>query len=131
MAAGLNITYTPCHLYEALTAANKPNAEYISDDAHNVEPEKTAQELFNEITNTRESLLKIVFNEVTKAMRAVGINEDIETISTIMAKRAFDACVSDSTLKTEIEKLQNEVAKKLGYKLVDHKLELYGSKIKK
>ena len=31
----------------------------------------------------------------------------------------------------EIEKLQIEVAKKLGYKLVDHKLELYGSKIKK
>ena len=31
----------------------------------------------------------------------------------------------------EIEKLQNKVAKKLGYKLVDHKLELYGSKIKK
>ena len=31
----------------------------------------------------------------------------------------------------DIEKLQKEVAKKLGYKLVDHKLELYGSKIKK
>ena len=31
----------------------------------------------------------------------------------------------------EIEKLQNKVAEKLGYKLVDHKLELYGSKIKK
>tara|TARA_Y100000590_G_scaffold362584_1_gene419827 strand:- start:4356 stop:4766 length:411 start_codon:yes stop_codon:yes gene_type:complete len=31
----------------------------------------------------------------------------------------------------DIEKLQNEVAKKLGYKLVDHRLELYGSKIKK
>ena len=31
----------------------------------------------------------------------------------------------------EIEKLQDQVAKKLGYKLVDHKLELYGSKIKK
>ena len=31
----------------------------------------------------------------------------------------------------DIEKLQDEVAKKLGYKLVDHKLELYGSKIKK
>ena len=30
-----------------------------------------------------------------------------------------------------IEKLQIEVAKKLGYKLVDHKLELYGSKNKK
>ena len=30
----------------------------------------------------------------------------------------------------DIEKLQHEVAKKLGYKLVDHKLELYGSKIK-
>jgi len=31
----------------------------------------------------------------------------------------------------EIEKLQKEVAKQLGYKLVDHRLELYGSKIKK
>jgi len=31
----------------------------------------------------------------------------------------------------EIEKLQIQVANKLGYKLVDHRLELYGSKIKK
>ncbi len=31
----------------------------------------------------------------------------------------------------EIEKLQKQVAEKLGYNLVDHKLELYGSKIKK
>ena len=31
----------------------------------------------------------------------------------------------------DIEMLQNKVAQKLGYKLVDHKLELYGSKIKK
>jgi|TARA_X000001036_G_scaffold411722_1_gene424676 Fur family transcriptional regulator, ferric uptake regulator len=31
----------------------------------------------------------------------------------------------------EIEKLQIQVAKKLGYKLVDHKLELYGTKNKK
>ena len=32
---------------------------------------------------------------------------------------------------TEIEILQKKVADKLGYKSVDHKLELYGSKIKK
>ena len=31
----------------------------------------------------------------------------------------------------EVEQLQNKIAQKLGYKLVDHKLELYGSKIKK
>ena len=31
----------------------------------------------------------------------------------------------------EIEKMQKQVAEKLGYKLVDHRLELYGSKIKK
>jgi len=31
----------------------------------------------------------------------------------------------------DIEKLQKNVAEKLGYKLVDHRLELYGSKIKK
>jgi len=29
----------------------------------------------------------------------------------------------------DIEKLQKQVAEKLGYKLVDHRLELYGSKI--
>ena len=31
----------------------------------------------------------------------------------------------------DIEKLQKEVSEKLGYKLVDHRLELYGTKIKK
>ena len=31
----------------------------------------------------------------------------------------------------DIEELQDKIARKLGYKLVDHKLELYGSKIKK
>ena len=31
----------------------------------------------------------------------------------------------------DIEKLQQKVAEKLGYKLVDHRLELYGAKIKK
>ena len=31
----------------------------------------------------------------------------------------------------DIEKLQEKVAEKYGYKLVDHRLELYGSKIKK
>ena len=31
----------------------------------------------------------------------------------------------------EIEELQKKVAGKLGYKLIDHRLELYGSKIKK
>ena len=31
----------------------------------------------------------------------------------------------------DIENLQQKVAEKLGYKLIDHRLELYGSKIKK
>ena len=34
-------------------------------------------------------------------------------------------------VKEDNEKLQKQVAEKLGYKLVDHRLELYGSKIKK
>ena len=32
---------------------------------------------------------------------------------------------------SDIEKLQEKIAEKLGYKLVDHRLELYGTKIKK
>ena len=31
----------------------------------------------------------------------------------------------------DIEEFKKKIAQKLGYKLVDHKLELYGSKIKK
>ena len=31
----------------------------------------------------------------------------------------------------DVEDLQRKIAQKLGYKLVDHKLELYGSKLKK
>jgi len=34
-------------------------------------------------------------------------------------------------INEDIEKLQEKVAAKLGYKLVDHRLELYGSKTKK
>ena len=34
-------------------------------------------------------------------------------------------------INDDIERLQQKVAEKLGYKLVDHKLELYGTKIKK
>ena len=34
-------------------------------------------------------------------------------------------------VNNDIEKLQKKVAEELGYKLVDHRLELYGSKIKK
>ena len=34
-------------------------------------------------------------------------------------------------VNNDIEKLQRKVAEKLGYKLVDHRLELYGSKNKK
>ena len=34
-------------------------------------------------------------------------------------------------INDDIERLQKQVAAKLGYKLVDHRLELYGSKIKK
>ena len=34
-------------------------------------------------------------------------------------------------VNNDIEELQKKVAEKLGYKLVDHRLELYGTKIKK
>ena len=39
--------------------------------------------------------------------------------------------LEDMSPLLEIEELQKKVAQRLGYKLVDHKLELYGTKIKK
>ena len=46
-------------------------------------------------------------------------------------KRNAGKVIHPGKREKEIEKLQIQVAKKLGYKLADHKLELYGSKIKK
>ena len=43
----------------------------------------------------------------------------------------INTCEITEFVNEEIEKLQKQVAEKLGYKLVDHRLELYGSKIKK
>ena len=51
--------------------------------------------------------------------------------SGILEKHDFKGGEIIEFVDKDIENLQNEVAKKLGYKLVDHKLELYGSKIKK
>ena len=47
--------------------------------------------------------------------------------STLDLKPGSILCIDNE----DIEKLQKQVAEKLGYKLVDHRLELYGSKNKK
>ncbi len=53
------------------------------------------------------------------------INDDHNHLIDINSGEIFEFVDKD------IEELQEKIAKKLGYKLVDHKLELYGSKIKK
>ena len=54
-----------------------------------------------------------------------------EEVGFSLAKYLSSENMQVTVIDEDIEKLQIEVAKKLGYKLVDHKLELYGSKIKK
>ena len=66
---------------------------------------------------TEQKLIKLLFDKPN--------SKDILLLATKLEGN------SNFILSKDIEKLQNEVAKKLGYKLVDHKLELYGSKIKK
>jgi len=67
-------------------------------------------------------------------VKYVNESEDIgEAVNRLME---ISTVVNESGEITEfvnedIEKLQKQVAEKLGYKLVDHRLELYGSKIKK
>ena len=48
----------------------------------------------------------------------------------MVAMAPYNSAMGSDLIK-EVEQLQNKIAQKLGYKLVDHKLELYRSKIKK
>ena len=48
-----------------------------------------------------------------------------------MEDKLNEEVASNIVAQQDIEELQQKIAKKLGYNLVDHKLELYGSKSKK
>ena len=68
----------------------------------------------NEITLNNTTIPKFSY---TKKEEVIPVKSSVDEITEFVNE--------------DIEKLQREVAKKLGYKLVDHRLELYGSKIKK
>ena len=55
--------------------------------------------------------------------------EKTDLIDKIEAEAKYEGYIKRQS--REIEKLQKKVAEKLGYQLVDHRLELYGTKKKK
>ena len=59
------------------------------------------------------------------------LNEQIDSIKRFKQSKDFSICIMDAGLEeNQIEILQKKVADKYGYRLVDHKLELYGIKKK-
>ena len=71
------------------------------------------EDLPDNISQTLHSKIERIKNEIDKTLDDNKTGEIIEFVD------------------KDIELLQEKIAKKLGYNLVDHKLELYGSKIKK
>ena len=69
----------------------------------------------------------------TKLVTVFPKNIEINKPTTQAVISLIDVNTGEITefVNEDIEKLQKKVAEKLGYKLVDHRLELYGSKIKK
>ncbi len=68
-----------------------------------------------------------------KNMNLKMVDQDMKPLRTIIHDHLIDIESGEihEFTNEEIEEIQRSVAKSLGYRLVDHRLELYGIKIKK
>ena len=86
---------------------------------------------YNKSFNFKNGLQVDNDNFIINASGLVGIGSTIPSAHLDVVGSIVNTGEITEFVNEEIEKLQEKVAEKLGYKLVDHRLELYGSKIKK
>ena len=98
------------------------NEQILYEEQATISISKIADGSMRDALSIAEQCISHGDNEITY--------ENICKILCLMPSDSVNQLI-DLFVDEDIEKLQHEVAKKLGYKLVDHKLELYGSKIKK
>ena len=121
-----------------LTGQRKIIARVMSE----AEDHPDVDELYNRVTKIDSKISIATVYRTVKLFEEAGIlakhdfkggKARYEEISESHHDHLIDINTGEITefVNDDIEKLQKKVAEKLGYKLVDHRLELYGSKIKK
>ena len=104
--------------------ADHPDVDELYKRVSNIDPKISIATVYRTVKLFEESGI-LVKHDFKAGKARYEINDDHNHLIDINSGEIVEFVDKD------IEKLQYEVAKKLGYKLVDHKLELYGSKIKK
>ena len=104
--------------------ADHPDVDELYKRVSNIDPKISIATVYRTVKLFEEA--GILIKHDFKAGKArYEINDDHNHLIDINSGEIVEFVDKD------IEELQKKIAKKLGYNLVDHKLELYGSKIKK
>ena len=104
--------------------ADHPDVDELYKRVSNIDPKISIATVYRTVKLFEESgiLMKHDFKD---GKARYELNDDHNHLIDINSGEIIEFVDKD------IEELQEKIAKKLGYNLVDHKLELYGSKIKK
>ena len=104
--------------------ADHPDVDELYKRVSNIDPKISIATVYRTVKLFEESgiLMKHDFKD---GKARYELNDDHNHLIDINSGEIVEFVDKD------IEELQKKIAKKLGYTLVDHKLELYGSKIKK
>ena len=104
--------------------ADHPDVDELYKRVSNIDPKISIATVYRTVKLFEESgiLMKHDFKD---GKARYELNDDHNHLIDINSGEIVEFVDKD------IEELKNKIAQRLGYKLVDHKLELYGSKIKK
>ena len=104
--------------------ADHPDVDELYKRVSNIDPKISIATVYRTVKLFEEAGI-LVKHDFKAGKARYEINDDHNHLIDINSGEIVEFVDKD------IEELQKKIAKKLGYNLVDHKLELYGSKIKK
>ena len=109
---------------EAYGESDHPDVDELYNRVSKIDPKISIATVYRTVKLFEEAGI-LVKHDFKAGKARYEINDDHNHLIDINSGEIVEFVDKD------IEDLQKKIAKKLGYNLVDHKLELYGSKIKK
>ena len=109
---------------EAYGESDHPDVDELYNRVSKIDPKISIATVYRTVKLFEEAGI-LVKHDFKAGKARYEINDDHNHLIDINSGEIVEFVDKD------IEELQKKIAKKLGYNLVDHKLELYGSKIKK
>ena len=109
---------------EAYGKSDHPDVDELYNRVSKIDPKISIATVYRTVKLFEEAGI-LVKHDFKAGKARYEINDDHSHLIDINSGEIIEFVDKD------IEALQEKIAKKLGYNLVDHKLELYGSKIKK